>query len=241
MSAIRDDRRQLSDEAASYIREMIISGQLRPGEFIRLDRLASDLEMSVTPVRQALVTLRGEGFVQLEPRRGFQVSDLCENDILDLFSVQAFVAGELAAHAALVISDHQIARLKVIVGEIEGAMQRGADETAEVLAHEFHEVVIESANRPKLAWLLQVSGRYEPRRFYSDISGWHRLSTREHKAILVALKKRDADGARDAMAGHVRHLGQLVASNFSAVGQTPVTVASSDGSDRRSRRSSAAS
>jgi DNA-binding GntR family transcriptional regulator len=241
MSAIREDRRQLSDEAASYVREMIISGQLRPGEFIRLDRLASDLAMSVTPVRQALVTLRGEGFVQLEPRRGFQVSELCENDILDLFAVQAFVAGELAAHAALAISDHQMARLKVIVAEIEGAMQRGADDTAEALAHEFHEVVIESANRPKLAWLLQVSGRYEPRRFYSDISGWHRLSSREHKTILMALKKRDAEGARAAMAGHVRHLGQLVASNFSAAGQSPVAAASPEQTLRPSRRSSAAS
>jgi DNA-binding GntR family transcriptional regulator len=238
-ASIRDDRPQLSDEAASYVREMIISGQLRPGEFIRLDRLASDLAMSVTPVRQALVTLRGEGFVQLEPRRGFQVAELCEDDILDLFSVQAFVAGELAAHAAISISEQQIARLKAIVADLESAMQRGADETAEALAHEFHEVVIESANRPKLAWLLQVSGRYEPRRFYSDISGWHRLSSREHKTILVALKKRDAEGARASMSSHVRHLGQLVASNFSAVGQSPVAAAARDEPQRPTRRSPA--
>jgi DNA-binding GntR family transcriptional regulator len=219
---IREDRPQLSDEAAVYIRELIVSGQLRPGAFIRLDRLASALSMSVTPVRQALVTLRGEGFVQLEPRRGFQVSQLREDDILDLFAVQAFVAGELAAHAAGRISDEQIARLKAILTDLEAAMQRGEPATGEALAHEFHEVVFDAADRPKLVWLMQISGRYEPRRFYADITGWERLSIREHKTILTALKRRDVDQARQAMAGHVQSLGRIVASNFAATGEPPI-------------------
>jgi DNA-binding GntR family transcriptional regulator len=215
----RDNRPQLSDEAASYVREMIISGHLRPGEFIRLDRLASELAMSVTPVRQALVTLRGEGFVQLEPRRGFAVSALREEDILDLYSVQAFVAGELAAHAATNISDEQLGRLRKIVEEIESPSRQDASQSGESLAHDFHETVIEAADRSKLAWVLHITDRYEPRRFYTDISGWESLSVREHKEILVALQKKDADAARIAMSEHVRHLGQIVASNFVAAGE----------------------
>jgi DNA-binding GntR family transcriptional regulator len=219
---IREDRPQLSDEAAVYVRELIVSGQLRPGTFIRLDRLATALSMSVTPVRQALVTLRGEGFVQLEPRRGFQVSQLREDDILDLFAVQAFVAGELAAHAAERISDEQIGRLKTILTDLEAAMNRGEPATAEALAHEFHEVVFDAADRPKLVWLMQISGRYEPRRFYANIIGWERLSIREHRTILMALKKRDVDQARKTMAGHVQNLGRIVASNFAATGEPPI-------------------
>lgn len=214
-----DGRQQLSDEAAAYLRELIISGQLRPGEFIRLDRLAAELAMSVTPVRLGLVTLRGEGFVRLEPRRGFVVSELREEDILDLFSVQAFVAGELAAHCARNISTEQIARLDDIVAAIEAATHSKSMGDAEALAHEFHEVVIEAAGRPKLAWLLQISGRYEPRRFYSDLQGWKRLSVREHRAILKALKAHNADGAREAMCSHVAHLGRLVAHNFLVTSQ----------------------
>lgn len=64
-------RRQLSDEVADYVRELIMSGQVRHGEFLRLERVADDLGISVTPVREALLSLRGEGFVTLEPRRGF--------------------------------------------------------------------------------------------------------------------------------------------------------------------------
>ena len=219
---IREDRPQLSDEAAAYVRELIVSGKLRPGEFIRLDRLAAALSMSVTPVRQALVTLRVEGFVQLEPRRGFQVSELREDDILDLFSVQAFVAGELAAHAAQRASEGQISRLKSVLTELEAAMRLGQTAAGESLAHEFHEIVFASAGRPKLVWLLQISGRYEPRRFYANISGWEPLSMREHKTIFTAIKRRDPDQARRAMAAHVQNLGRIVASNFAATTGPPL-------------------
>src|SRR3984893_2071734 len=134
-------RQQLSDEAAAYARELIISGELRPGKFIRLDRLASELDMSVTPVRQGLVTLRGEGVVRLEPPRGFVVSELREEDILDMFSVQSFVAGELAAYAAQNITAEQTTRLDKIVSEMAAAAEASNITGVAALAHEFHEMV----------------------------------------------------------------------------------------------------
>jgi DNA-binding GntR family transcriptional regulator len=207
-------RQQLSDEAAAYARELIISGKLRPGEFIRLDRLAADLDMSATPVRQGLVTLRGEGFVRLEPRRGFVVAELREADILDMFSVQAFVAGELAAYAAQNVTDEQIGRLDSIVSKIEVAARSSSVSDAEALTHEFHEVVTRTAGRPKLAWIQQVTGRYEPRRLYAGLEGWDQLAVEEHRAIFEALKARDSDAVRERMRKHVEHLGRLVARNF---------------------------
>jgi len=62
--------RQLSDEVASYVRELIMSGRLRSGDFIRQERIAEELELSATPVREGLLSLKGEGFVLLKPRRG---------------------------------------------------------------------------------------------------------------------------------------------------------------------------
>ena len=66
-------RAQLSDEVAAHLRAAIMSGTLRPGTFIRLDDTAAQLGVSITPVREALLTLRGEGMVQLEPHRGHVV------------------------------------------------------------------------------------------------------------------------------------------------------------------------
>jgi DNA-binding GntR family transcriptional regulator len=60
-------REQLSDEVAGHLRAAIMTGMLQPGTFIRLDETAAQLSVSITPVREALRTLRGEGLVQLEP------------------------------------------------------------------------------------------------------------------------------------------------------------------------------
>lgn len=93
-------RLQLGDEVAARIRELIVDGIVRPGEHLRLEHLAAEFRISVTPVREALKSLRAEGFVVLEPRRGFVVAPLSKQDVADLFWVQAGIAAELTARAA---------------------------------------------------------------------------------------------------------------------------------------------
>jgi len=85
-----------------------MSGTLRPGTFIRLDETAAELGVSVTPVREALLKLRGEGMVQLEPHRGHVVLPLTRQDIQDIFWLQATIAKELAAAATDHITDAEI-------------------------------------------------------------------------------------------------------------------------------------
>src|SRR6202007_503063 len=92
-------RAQLSDEVAGHLRAAIMSGTLRPGTFIRLDETAAELGVSVTPVREALLKLRGEGRVHLEPPRGHVVLPLTRQDIQDIFWLQATIARELATAA----------------------------------------------------------------------------------------------------------------------------------------------
>ena len=101
-------REQLSDEVAAHLRTAIMTGTLRPGTFIRLDETAAALGVSITPVREALRTLRGEGMVQLEPHRGHVVVPLTRGDIEDIFWLQATIAKELAVTAAERITDAQI-------------------------------------------------------------------------------------------------------------------------------------
>ena len=93
-------RPQLSDEVAAHLRGLIMSGRMRPGERVRLEEMAEQLGVSITPVREALLTLRGEDMVELEPRRGYVVAPLSKQDILDVFTLQGDIAGELAARAA---------------------------------------------------------------------------------------------------------------------------------------------
>src|SRR6266700_6006766 len=115
MSGLAHDRggrrRQLPEQVAGYVRELIISGAVRPGEFLRVERIAEEVGVSNTPVREGLLVLRSEGFVQFVPRRGFVVAPFTRDDVRDLFWAQAQLARELAARAARKITSEQVARL----------------------------------------------------------------------------------------------------------------------------------
>lgn len=207
-------RPQLSDEVATYIRELIMSGQVRQGEFLRLERVASDLGISATPVREALLSLRGEGFVQLEPRRGFVVASLSRQDVEDLFFVQASIAAELAARAASRISTSDAAELERLQEGMAKAAADGDLDAIEDQNHRFHRVINIAAGSRKLTWVLGTVVRYAPRRFYGTIQGWTDASLADHRQILAAMRSRDTDGARKAMYEHIVHAGDLLVSHL---------------------------
>jgi DNA-binding GntR family transcriptional regulator len=207
-------RGQLGDEVASYIRDSIMSGRLRGGEFLRSDRLAEELGISATPVREGLLTLRGEGFVRSEPRRGFVVSTLSRDDIMDLFTVQAMTAGELASRAAHRLTAPQLAEMAELQEQLDEAAKSGAVEKVDDLNNEFHRVLNHAAGSSKIAWFHGVAVRYVPRRFFAWIEGWPDAAVHDHSSILQALNDRDAEAARAAMKEHVMHAGALLADHL---------------------------
>ena len=105
-------RPQLSEDVARYVRKRIFDGTYSAGEYVRLDQLAAELGISVTPVREALFELRSEGLLEQQPRRGFVVLPVTGRDLADVANLQAHVGGELAARAAANIDDDQLRELK---------------------------------------------------------------------------------------------------------------------------------
>lgn len=213
-SAAAPHRPQLSQEAADYIRELIMTGQIQPGQFVGLGQIARDLGVSATPVREGLLALRAEGFVTLEPRRGFLVAPLTADDIRDIFTAQAMLAGELAARASRLLAAAQLDHLAQLQDLLSRAADAGEPARLEAHNHEFHRLINRSAAAPKISWMLAHSTRYVPRRFYATVTGWPEASVRDHSAILAALRTRDPDAAREHMARHVRHAGDLLAEHL---------------------------
>jgi DNA-binding GntR family transcriptional regulator len=207
-------RRQLSDEVASYVRELIFSGKLRPGDFIRQEPIAEELKLSATPVREGLLSLRGEGFVELKPRRGFAVAPLSASDVRDLFTAQALLAGELVSRAAVRMSADYLRGLDEVHESLRKAAAAGDGTLVETLNHDFHRRINRAADAPRLAWMLSISSRFAPRRFFATIPGWLMASAQDHAAIIEAITARDADAARAAMMRHMENAGDLLAANF---------------------------
>src|SRR5690349_21364861 len=160
-------REQLSDEVAARLRIDIMTGTLRPGTFIRLDDTAAQLGVSITPVREALRTLRGEGMVQLEPHRGHVVVPLTRSDVEDIFWLQGTIAKELAATAAEQITPAEIDELEHLNDALAAAVDgHDLDEIASA-EFAFHRTLNRSTGRIKLAWFLLHVARYLPGQIYT--------------------------------------------------------------------------
>jgi DNA-binding GntR family transcriptional regulator len=209
-------RAQLAEEVAVHIRNMIMSGEVRPGEFVRLEQVATTLAVSVTPVREALATLRGEDLVELVPHRGYLVAPLSRQDVEDTFDLQAELAGKLAARAAVRRTTADLVKLDEIQTELTSAAAAPIVEAVETLEFEFHRTINRIADSRKLAWFLRTATRYLPQHFYSTDPAWRSAMVDDHLAILAALRDRDADQASAAMSRHVTEGGKRLVAHLSA-------------------------
>ena len=196
-------RPQLSDDVARFIRGRIFDGSYAAGAYIRLDQLAAELGISVTPVREALFALRAEGLISQQPRRGFVVLPVTGRDVTDVANVQAHVGGELAARAAVNITDEQLRELKEIQAQLEAAYAGDDQEQTVRLNHEFHRAINIASDSPKLAQLMSQITRYAPESVFPTIEGWPNQSIKDHRRMLSALEKRDENLARAAMSEHL--------------------------------------
>jgi DNA-binding GntR family transcriptional regulator len=196
-------RPQLSEDVARYVRSRIFDGTYSAGEYVRLDQLAAELGISVTPVREALFELRAEGLLAQQPRRGFVVLPVTGRDLADVANVQAYVGGELAARAALNITDDELRELKTIQTQLEQAYAGDDNERTVRLNHEFHRAINVAADSPKLAQVMSQITRYAPESVFPTIGGWPDQSIKHHRRVVAALAKRDAELARKAMSEHL--------------------------------------
>jgi DNA-binding GntR family transcriptional regulator len=196
-------RPQLSEAVARYVRNRIFDGSYAAGEYVRLDQLAAGLGISVTPVREALFELRAEGLLAQQPHRGFVVLPVTGRDISDVSDVQAHIGGELAARAATNITDDQVRELEAIQAQLEAAYASDDDERAVRLNHDFHRAINVAADSPKLAQLMSQITRYAPESVFPIVAGWPKRSMKDHRRVVAALAKRDAEQARVAMSEHL--------------------------------------
>lgn len=213
----RRPRHQLSDEVAELLRERVLTGRMRAGRHLHLERLAEEIGVSVTPVREALLTLRGEGFVELEPRRGFTVLPLRRQDVADANELHASLGGELTARSATRIDVAQLASLESVQADLEHATRFGIGDAAE-LDRRFHDAIYEVAAAEKLTWFLRLAGRYLPPGLAAG-TGPAELTGVQHREILRALRNRDPEQARRAMHEHLARTGRLLLENLDRQGR----------------------
>lgn len=186
-------RPQLSEDVADHVRGLIMSGQVRPGQYIRLDETAHELGVSVTPVREALLALRGEGMVRQVPHRGYVVTDLSREDVVDIFWLQEQIAVRLTCRAAELADADDLATLEALCADFAAAAESGELDRIVRTEFVFHRQINQIGRGGKLAWFLHGAVRYTPHRIYAADPGWAEVALANHRELIAAMAARDLD------------------------------------------------
>jgi DNA-binding GntR family transcriptional regulator len=214
-------RERVANGVTTYLRDLILTGQLRAGEHLRVEQLASRLDISVTPIRESLLELFTEGYVEREPHRGYVVAEITRAGFEDEVLVLAMITGELTARAVDNASEEDIAELTEIQRRIQAADRRKDLAAAEDLNHEFHSAINKLAASPRLAWLAQRHSHYVPRTTFESLDARPSVCTHDHRKILAAMRARDREAARKAMTDHLIESGKSLADILDSGGFWP--------------------
>jgi len=195
-------RRPLRDDAATYIREQIFGGRLRPSTRIDQEALAAELGVSRLPVRESLIQLASEGLVDGIVRRGAFVAELTRGDIEDHYRIFGSLEAIAATRAAENITAEQLDQLQEILDQMEKLDDEGL-ELAESLHFEFHRVINRAGGSRRLNAALRAAASGIPGKIFQDQRGRSAAALAEHQQILTCLRDRDARGAEDAIRKHI--------------------------------------
>lgn len=207
-------RQKLGDEIAESLRQDILAGRYEAGQRIPLDALAQELDVSSMPVREALITLSNEGLVDVEPRRGFRAKPLSQQDLDDLFEVQAVLTGILAARAAAAATAEDIDNLREIHRKLQVLSEKNLTKAtlrdAARLNAEFHRYIAKIPDGDRVRWFLRLSHRYVRGDLYEAVPGILDASLRDHPKIIAALENHDAAESRRLAEEHFAQGSKLV-------------------------------
>ncbi len=202
-NALGAAHRPLREAVLDELRSRIIAGVYEQGSRMLEEELAAELAVSRNPVREALQALAGEGFVEIEPRRGARVSVLTTRRTDDLFAVRQSLEGLVASLAAQRRSDVQLAELTAIVERGLAASEAGVLDELPELNTRFHRVLGEAADNQLLSDMLDRLAHVIQWVYTSRIALRSHRSWSEHERILQAIAVGDPEAAEREARHHI--------------------------------------
>jgi DNA-binding GntR family transcriptional regulator len=205
-------RKSITDQVCEAVREMILMGELKPGEPVTQDGLADALDVSTMPVREALQRLSYEGLVDSFPGRSYRVASYGRQDLKDIYWAHAMLEAELTRRAAIRRSDSLVPALEAIQAKwTEGDLSQ---EDLFTLNRDFHRLINRAADSRKLLVLLRNTLSFIPQHLYLGLPAWADVSLPAHRSIIDAIAAGDGDKAAAAASEHVHEAGDLLLAHW---------------------------
>jgi DNA-binding GntR family transcriptional regulator len=206
----------LHEQVAATLRQMLVEGLIAPGGKLNERELCEELNISRTPLREAIKMLAVEGLVELLPNRGSVAIELSAADVRHTFEVMAGLEGLSGELAAQRITESELDEIKALHYEMMAAYTRRDLSAYYQLNAAIHRAINQAAKNPVLtATYNQVNARLQALRFRSNQDGekWQH-AVDEHAAMIDALSARDPEALRRVLMSHLSNKKMVVMSQL---------------------------
>jgi DNA-binding GntR family transcriptional regulator len=197
------DYRTKEEQVADYLRERIISGVYPRGSRLKQAEIAEQLQLSITPVREALKLLEAEGYVEGGSYRGARVVPFDEGASNEILQLRLLLESQLVRSAIEKITTQDIGELRALADEFERAFESGDRATARGINYRFHRRLYDVAQMPQTLHFVQILWARYPFDLINSVSGRGKHAAEEHDEILQAFAAGDAAAAMLAMRRHI--------------------------------------
>lgn len=200
-------RKKLSDQVREYIKRQIERGILRPGDRIRERELCQTLDLSRTPIREALIQLTSEGIVEVLPRRLIRVKKHSLKELKDLSTIISSLEADAAEAAVDLCTEEDIAEQESLYRKMKKALEKDNYPEYKKLNDRAHDLLVAKMNNSVLNELMPNLKKrfFDLPLILSGIPEWLDLMLSDHFTMIQCLKKRDKAGIRKIITEHFNY------------------------------------
>lgn len=196
---VKHKYQSLKDHVYTYIAERIQNGTLLSNQKISESSICEKLEVSRTPVREALIQLASENYLEYLPRRGFVVKEMGTKKKLDVFQLIGTLDALAARLSAVHIFHEDITNMEDLADRIDTSIQEKNYSDYQTCQNEFHKVYIDKCDNETLVELLNTLQNSFVRQTYlsndeSKLFAVLKQMNKEHRQIIQMFKEKDLDG-----------------------------------------------
>jgi len=198
----------LSQKVYRALKTEIIKGSLKPGTKLSEGKIAKQMEVSRTPIREALRELAAEGFVKISPNQGVVVSNASVEDVQEVLQIRGVLEGLAARLATKTINEEEIKELEKYQKRMEHYTNKDDVLAFSEMDAEFHELILNICGNNRLIQirknLSDQAHRYRIRSL--SIPGRLKYSLKEHQEIVEALKRKNPEHADRLSQKHIENV-----------------------------------
>jgi len=207
-------RKSLGQHVFENLKQAIIRGEVPPGDRLVESRLAGALDISRTPVREAIHKLEREGLLRKLPKGGFAVMNLSREDIEETFGIRCVLESYAARLAAENYNEEELLPLEEKIREFQKCLDKGQLDELPRINTEFHSLFYALSRSPKLIKMINDlrDQIFRFRKILLKKDKWAEVSNDDHRKILEAIRERDVNRVERVVKQHIAR-GQRIVLN----------------------------